>query len=355
MINKIKDTDTRKIVDLDYLKKSKFPLLLYGAGKNASLIKHFLEGENIQIDSVVTSKDFYNSNAYFYNSPVRLIDDVISEESKVNIVFAFYKYREEMVRLSSCEKISKMFYFDVSLFTGFNKDFIENHYSTLEELYFRLEDDLSKEVLIAFIEAKKTLCSDTLYQLNVKSEKQYFPSFLNLSEKEVFVDCGAFDGDTSILFNELTNGKGKIYAFECDKVNVEKLKRNTSHLKNIEIIEKGCWSEKTTLFFSNDGTSSSRIGDGGQFHIAVDSIDNVMKGEVTLIKMDIEGSELETLKGAKNTIQKYKPKLAISVYHKQEDLITIPQYILSLNQNYKLYLRHYGEIADETILYAVIE
>jgi hypothetical protein len=95
------------------------------------------------------------------------------------------------------------------------------------------------------------------------------------------------------------------------------------------------------------------INDNGKFQIDVDSIDNIVKDKVSFIKMDIEGAELEALRGAKNTILKYKPKLAISVYHKQDDLINIPQYILQLNEKYKLYLRHYGESTDETILYAV--
>ena len=124
-------------------------------------------------------------------------------------------------------------------------------------------------------------------------------------------------------------------------------------MKNIKIIEKGCWSDKTTLYFSNEGTMGSKISDNGKLQIAVDSIDNVVKDKVSFIKMDIEGSELEALKGAKNTILKYKPKLAVCVYHKKEDLITIPQYILSLNQNYKLYLRHYGENSCDTVLYAL--
>jgi hypothetical protein len=62
---------------------------------------------------------------------------------------------------------------------------------------------------------------------------------------------------------------------------------------------------------------------------------------------------MEALIGAKETITKHKPKLAIAIYHKQDDLRTIPQYFLSLNSNYKLYLRHYGELLYETVLYAI--
>lgn len=69
--------------------------------------------------------------------------------------------------------------------------------------------------------------------------------------------------------------------------------------------------------------------------------------------MDIEGSELEALKGAQQTIKNFKPKLAICIYHKKEDLITIPQYILSLNKNYKLHLRNRQGVGEDTVIYAI--
>ena len=71
--------------------------------------------------------------------------------------------------------------------------------------------------------------------------------------------------------------------------------------------------------------------------------------------MDIEGAELSALKGAADTIRKHKPKLAISVYHKPDDLALIPVYIQSLNENYRLYLDYYTIFGDEIILYAIDE
>lgn len=70
--------------------------------------------------------------------------------------------------------------------------------------------------------------------------------------------------------------------------------------------------------------------------------------------MDIEGSELAALRGAEKTIKKSKPKLAICVYHKPEDLITIPQFISSLVPEYKFFLRHHQYISWDTVLYAII-
>lgn len=95
---------------------------------------------------------------------------------------------------------------------------------------------------------------------------------------------------------------------------------------------------------------------GGGVKIMATSIDNVLDGKkATFIKMDIEGSELMALRGAKNTITKWLPKLAISVYHKNEDMLEIPQYIndIALNK-YDFYLRHHHSLCqNETVLYCI--
>lgn len=84
------------------------------------------------------------------------------------------------------------------------------------------------------------------------------------------------------------------------------------------------------------------------------SIDEILMGkQVTFIKLDVEGSEMAALEGASESIRRWKPKLAVSVYHKPEDLWTLASYIIELNPNYNLYLRHYTTCNYETVLYAI--
>ena len=84
-------------------------------------------------------------------------------------------------------------------------------------------------------------------------------------------------------------------------------------------------------------------------------IDSVVGDDnVTFIKMDVEGSELKALEGAKNTIIRKHPRLAICIYHKAMDVIEIPSYILSLVPEYKFYIRHYNSHMWETVLYAEV-
>lgn len=84
-------------------------------------------------------------------------------------------------------------------------------------------------------------------------------------------------------------------------------------------------------------------------------IDDVVHEKVTFIKMDVEGSELKALHGAKKSIKKHLPRLAISIYHKPEDIVEIPEYILSLHNGYQFYIRHHVPwLNNETVLYAVL-
>jgi FkbM family methyltransferase len=122
------------------------------------------------------------------------------------------------------------------------------------------------------------------------------------------------------------------------------------------LFNKGVSDKTGRVFFESTGDTSARISEVGSSSIEVITIDEALQEyefPVEFIKMDIEGAELAALHGAKETIQKYKPILAICVYHKLDDLITIPQYIKKLVPEYKLYLRHHSKCIFETVLYAV--
>jgi len=185
---------------------------------------------------------------------------------------------------------------------------------------------------------------------------QYFDSrIMTPGEHEVFIDGGALDGGDSIQFiTWCKNHYDKIYAFEPDESNYKKLAAMKETKRNFFSHQEGLWSRETELSFSSGGKECSHIAEDGNTKIKVVSIDGVLKGQpATLMKMDVEGSELEALCGAEKTIKKYKPRLVVCVYHKMEDIIAIPLKILELNPEYQLYLRHYSYVDTETVLYAI--
>jgi len=193
-------------------------------------------------------------------------------------------------------------------------------------------------------------------------KSQYFDSIAitpRLQKDEVFIDAGCGDFSTSKQFAEYTNNKyEKIIAFEPNPKQFPACLEASKTDKNVKVYPYGLWNENAKLSFYNSGDAGgARIINESSENtqvVNVVSLDNILDGErASFIKMDVEGAELNALIGAKETIQKYHPKLAICLYHKPEDIWEILSYILSLNDEYKLYIRHYSLYDTETVLYAV--
>lgn len=187
------------------------------------------------------------------------------------------------------------------------------------------------------------------------NHRQYF-DLPQLEERktagEVFVDGGCYDGMTSIDFRKWCSG-GRIIAWEPDPNNQKKCRQTFEEYGiEYELIPKGLWSENKILKMKMCERSSS-ISDMGDIVLEAASIDHTINKAVTFIKMDIEGAEYEALLGCRNTIVRYKPKLAICIYHKPEDIWELPWLIHKINPEYTFYLRHYSFGDVETVLYAL--
>ena len=217
------------------------------------------------------------------------------------------------------------------------------------------EEEMIQYLLSLGAEKEKIIIFEYIIN-HMDLENQYFAAdIIKFSDDEVFIDAGAFDLDNSERLLKKCNSVKKIYAFDPNEIPFymidEKIMKHG--FNNLEIIKVGLWSETKNLTYIPFG-SSSRIADNGSVTVKVVALDEAVNDKVTFIKMDIEGAELEALKGAEKTIKRYKPKLAISVYHKSEDIIDIPLYIKNLVQEYRIYMRHYTDYEGETVLYAVV-
>lgn len=188
---------------------------------------------------------------------------------------------------------------------------------------------------------------------------QYFPSdIIQLTDHEVFVDVGAYDGDTLREFVEQTEGSFKqAHAFELDAENFRVLKQNVEAMPEadrIRLYNLGAWQCDCEVTYSH-GRSQSTLG-AGDGRGRVVALDGVLRNTpVSFIKMDIEGAEPNALYGAANLIRTHKPKLAICVYHAFAHLWSIPLYLKELVPEYRIYLRHHTPLEYETVCYAVAE
>lgn len=187
---------------------------------------------------------------------------------------------------------------------------------------------------------------------------QYFDFMDFMPKNGAFVDGGCYDMDTSIQFARRCNHEySKIFAFEPDEKNYAVCQHqiDTLGMEHVELIRAGLWSEQTTLRFHATQNSSSFFDPTGDLMLPVVTLDEIVKDErVSMIKMDIEGSELKALHGAAHTIRRDKPLCAICIYHKPGDMLSIAHYLKQLVPEYRFAIRHYSIMNTETVLYAFV-
>lgn len=230
------------------------------------------------------------------------------------------------------------------------EQYYENHKDDFQNVIDKLCDEKSVRTYCAVIEYKIGKGNKNLRK-NMCFPQYFLKDIYSLTEDAVFVDGGAYIGDTIDDFIEFTKGKyKKIYAWEPDERNIERLRKRK---EKISIIDKGMWDNEDVLSFSMTADGQSKIIEGKEAKIKVSTIDKEIDEKVSLIKMDIEGAEMKALLGAKRVIRDSHPVLAICIYHSNDDLWQIPLWIKDNFPEYKLYVRAHSDTGAEIVLYAV--
>jgi FkbM family methyltransferase len=195
--------------------------------------------------------------------------------------------------------------------------------------------------------------------------KQYFFSrdavTIAPSQGDYVIDAGACFGDTALAFAAAIGETGRVFSFEPVPRQGEVFKsnvwRNPDLAHRIEFYDKAVSNGlEDSLLFTDQGANSKQASDGGITTEAI-SVDDFVRDrgldKVDFIKADIEGAEPTMLAGATETIRRFKPRLAISAYHREDDLLTLPQVIKAIEPSYKVFLGHHTIHSEETIIYAM--
>ena len=219
--------------------------------------------------------------------------------------------------------------------------------------------DVTSKKLLDEIVSKRRKGERDYTDLIYRGESEYFIDELWKPFPDgVFIDGGAYNGDTIEEIAFWTKNKfKKIYSFEPQRSLAEYIKEKVLWRYEDRVIfqNKGLWSSAVTLYFEDgDNNVSGRISENATSKISTCCIDEVVDEKVSFIKMDIEGAEVEALKGAQVTIKRDKPYMAICIYHRQTDLWEIPILVHEIVPEYKLYIKHCGASKNGTILYAKI-
>jgi len=220
-------------------------------------------------------------------------------------------------------------------------------------------DDTSRREYLGQIEWR-TCLNRSILPAHLPQNEIYFANELIAVERnEIFVDCGAFDGDTIQEFLKHRRSSFKrIIAVEPDPANCKALETRISAIpaeikSKIQIVQRAVGQKRDLVTFNATGTAGSSVGDGS-YQVDCTPLDELLNSvHPTFIKMDIEGAELGALLGARKIIERDTPVLAICLYHAQEHLWQVPLLIQSLNSKYDFFLRRYADECWELVCYAI--
>ncbi len=288
--------------------------------------------------------------------------------------------------------VGPFFVYGLEFFDG-----VVNDIATLDRIAPLFADEFSRATFYSLLLYRLTLNPNYLRGVGVghgiapycANAYVFNQEFFQFGDDEVYVDCGSFIGQTIEGFIRASNGKfSEIFSFEPSESNVASIRARLAALSNeflhgidlkkINIAQKGVWSSETTLhYYRGQSVSqadpqqfltpqSAHFVEGGildHMHdyiaedavlqtLPVTTIDVATGGRASLIKLEIEGSELEALKGASKTITSSRPRMALSIYHKPEDLHTIPDFVNGLDLGYRYALRQHNPLVpDATVMY----
>lgn len=333
-------------------------VLIYGAGNTSRLYSECFANEDINIRYFV-DRDPDKVGAFFDGKEIISAERMADQCRKNTVLICTgnaQTYRAVKKDLDSMGMDSMPV--DTYVFT-------KNREKILA-VYDMLCDDISKATYANMILARMGLAE---IDLSLVCENQYFGinEFAQYSSSEIFVDCGAFVGDTMERYLFIKSGIfGKIFAFEPAAGNFAAMECRAERLKKewavsdekIELICAGIGETSETGYVTREKNGSASLGAaiseaGTGPAVRVYSIDGYFKDQrISFLKADIESYEEKMLRGAKNVIKRDKPKIAVCIYHNAGDMYRIPLLVSELCSDYRLSVRqHYGNLT-ETVLYA---
>ena len=338
-----------------YLKTATKPIVLYGMGNGADKIINVLNNFGIEFKGVFASDGFVRDKV-FHGHKISSYSVLKEKFGDMIVLLCFGSERAEVIEnVKRIADEQELYAPEVPVIGGglFCEEYLKQNKARFEWVYTRLADDFSRKTFEKLINYKLSGKIKYLFECEAKTNEP-FENILNLSSKETFLDLGAYNGDTVAEFLSRVSDYESITAVEPDIKSFRKLILNTENIKNIECKNVAISDFCGTGSFSMQGGRNSTAS-GNNREVQFETVDSICKTTPpTYIKMDLEGEELKAIKGAQNTILNSKPKMLISCYHRTEDFLTIPEAVLKIRDDYKLYMRHFSAVpAWDTNFYFV--
>ena len=346
---RFEDWDTSKDRLIETLLSSKKKIVIWGASRGGKEVLEFLRSISIEPEYFVDSDPEKHGRLV---EGIRVLSPSSLKGDELVIIGSIHQDE-----IALCLEQRGIRYISNIFSILHEKSVVKKNFSVLNEhldeliaVFELLADDESKKVYSSYI--KYLLSSSPVYVKKVRYP-HYFHPIVRPQKGDIIVDGGAFTGDTILSFLSRVPGIRKIFAFEPDRKNFQKL-MNTYYEDDIVVpVNAALWREEGILQFSEGLGPGSHVSKSSNVQVNCISIDKFFedKQPPTLIKLDIEGSEKEAILGGRNIISYHKPKLQISIYHDPYHLFEIPFLVKKLNPEYNLYIGHHtGELA-ELVLY----
>lgn len=218
-----------------------------------------------------------------------------------------------------------------------------------------MDDEVSQRCMLEI--AAFRLGLNTAYGSFQHAENQYF-NLLTLNDQQGkalhFVDGGAYNGDTYLELCSVADVQ-TAYLFEPETANFAQLTKNVAQTgRKAQCLPLGLSDSYRILNFNAGSGEGAAISENGTAHIAVAALDDVLSGStVDFIKLDVEGAELLALNGARKLIDRSRPVLALSLYHRPEDLWELPLALADICEDYRFHVRQHYFNSFDSVLYAV--
>ncbi|MDD6798641.1 MAG: hypothetical protein PUE71_10180 [Clostridia bacterium] len=347
------------------LKKETLPLVMWGCGDVADAVFEYLNNNGVAVSGVWVDGDAGRKN---YNGIE--IDDrkaILEKFEKFNVILGHSHYDKGELVKNEISRINKVFYAFSIHYGQYDKvpyADIEAQADRFVNLCNDAADEQSVKNLLAYLNTKMT--GDVRYIFDVYKKKMSFYSndVFRVTGSEVFVDIGAYNGDTIRQFLEETGGKyKKIIALEPDNKSFLELNDYVAgnRMTNVITSKMGAWNTTTDLKFKTGNEQISSVcidgneSDENVITIYADRIDRIFDEPVSYIKINYYEGVLEAIEGCENIIRKYQPKLGIDVGFDIYNVLKLYEYIKSLDIGYKFYLRFNRAMSSTFTLYAVTE
>lgn len=347
----------------DTLRQSEKPIVLYGMGNGADKIIDWCEANNVKISGVFASDEFVRGQQFrgFTVERYDALKKRLGQELLVVIAFASER-PEVLARFAQLAKEQEVVAPHLALFEEaelVSASWLEQHEKELQAAYVLLADEQSRKVFSSTLNYK--LSGKISYLFDCTTQRiDDIRCLLAPTQEEIYLDLGAYNGDTIKELGELTDWHWRVaVAVEPDRRSCRKLRLLAEELNErglkVEVQEAGIWSEQGELGFSDSGGRQSTFIGAQKCTVPVTTIDAVAaQSAVTLIKMDVEGAELQALAGGRQTLQRFAPKLFVAAYHYDVDLFRLPLLLHELVPKYKIYLRKHPYVPAWELNYICI-